>query len=127
MHHRLSVSFLLSTGLLFGGLLVGGCQTVVAGPAVPASVDMSDPQTVSRLKAALAPVVGRANIEFGPNAATQTTTLGVLPPPLGPLETHSTVLPIMFEVVIKDGKCLAVRHDTGAETELKGVTCRPAR
>ncbi|MFP1131605.1 hypothetical protein [Asticcacaulis sp. W401b] len=116
-------------GLLPAGLLCAlglvGCQTMAAGKAVPASVDLSDPQTVSRLKAALAPVIGRANIEFGPSAAAQTTLLGVLPPPLGPLETHSTAVPTVFDVVLKDGKCLAVRHDTGVETELKGVTCRP--
>ncbi|UDF02497.1 hypothetical protein [Asticcacaulis sp. AND118] len=115
---------IMLTGLLCA-LGLGGCQTMAAVKAVPASVDMSHPETVRRLKAALAPVMGRAHIEFGPSAATQTTMLGVLPPPLGPLETHSTAVPTLFDVMIRDGKCLAVRHDTGAETELKGVTCRP--
>jgi len=115
------------TSLIGLGLLTGGCQTMAPAHAVPASVDVSDPQTLSHLKAALAPAVGRANIEFGPSAAARTTTLGVLPPPLGPLETHSTALPILFEVVIKDGKCLAVRRDTGTEVELTGVTCRPVQ
>ncbi|ADU14345.1 hypothetical protein [Asticcacaulis excentricus] len=117
---------LVPAGLLCALGLVG-CQTMAAGKAVPASVDLSDPQTVSRLKSALAPVIGRAHIEFGPSAASQPTMLSVLPPPLGPLETHSTALPAIFDVVIKDGKCLAVRHDTGAETELKDVTCRPVQ
>ncbi|ESQ80333.1 hypothetical protein [Asticcacaulis sp. YBE204] len=101
-------------------LVLSGCQTQAA--AVPARIDLSDPAAHQAVTAALAKSVGRAKINLGP-VDPDGRVITVLPPAPGPLETHSTALPIRFDIVREGGKCYAVRQDTKARVALPNVTC----
>ena len=114
MRHRLAASLIVT-------LALSACQTV-AGTQV-ATVDLGDPNTRAALQAALARAVGRARVELGPSASASTSSVTVLPPPLGPHETHSMALPVPFDIVSEGGRCLAVRRDTKETYDLPGVTC----
>ncbi|ESQ83237.1 hypothetical protein AEAC466_13375 [Asticcacaulis sp. AC466] len=106
---------------------MGGCQSVAAaGPPVPATVDMDDAGTRAAVTAVLAKALGRAHVELGPGASAQTATVSVLPPPLGPYETHSTAMPVLFDIVTAGRACRAVRRDTQAVYDLTGIACTPA-
>lgn len=89
-----------------------------------AVLDSADAETVETLKAALADAVGRANIELGPGDLTQSSTISVLPPPLGEFETHSLAKPTLFDLSKKGKTCLLTRQDTGDVFALEGVSCR---
>ncbi|ESQ91323.1 hypothetical protein ABAC460_07080 [Asticcacaulis sp. AC460] len=102
-------------------LALAACQSTAAVRA-PATVNLDDPATKTAVASALAQAVGKARIELG---ASNGATVTVLPPPLGPYETHSTAQPIRFDIVIEDGECLAVRRDTQQAYALSGVTCHP--
>ncbi|ESQ74244.1 hypothetical protein ABAC402_14860 [Asticcacaulis sp. AC402] len=88
----------------------------------PATVDLGDSDTRAAVTSALAKAVGKARIELG---ASDGAVVTVLPPPLGPHETHSTAQPIRFDIVLEDGQCLAIRRDTQRAWPMPGVTCRP--
>lgn len=109
--------------------LIGGCQTT--GPSQPRESDVmavlqsDDPQTIAALKAVLSDAVGRAQIELGPGDLTRTSTISVLPPPLGPNETRSPATPALFDLVIDRGQCVLVRRDDGAHFAADRVACRP--
>jgi hypothetical protein len=107
--------------LLSFPLALAACQSTAAVRA-PAMVDLNDPATKAAVTSALAQAVDKARIELG---ASDGATVSVLPPPLGPYETHSTAQPIRFDIVSEDGQCLAVRRDTQQTYALPGVTCRP--
>ncbi|EGF91693.1 hypothetical protein ABI_01230 [Asticcacaulis biprosthecium C19] len=111
----------LRSYILILPLALTACQSTAAVRA-PATVDLSDPTTKTAVTSALAQAVGKARIELG---ASDGSTITVLPPPLGPHESHSTAQPIRFDIVIEDGVCLAVRRDTQQAWPLPGVTCRP--
>lgn len=102
-------------------LILSACQTL-AGSQV-ATVDLGDTATRAAVTSALAQAVNRAHVELGPTDADETSVLTVLPPPLSPLETNSTAVPIRFDIVRRGGKCFAVRSDTKAAYELPGVHC----
>ncbi len=104
---------------------LASCQSLPATADVAATINLADPATRSAVTTALAGAVGRAHVELGPTDADDATTLTVLPPPPGPLETHSLALPTRFDIVAHGGQCLAVRHDTGASWPLPGVSCKP--
>lgn len=113
--HTLSALVALS---LIGAL--AGCQSLAA--TGPATVSVDDGQGVSALKTVLAKALNRASVEIGPMEA-NSASVSVLPPPLGPHETHSVALPVVFDIVLKGETCFAVRRDTGVAYELSGVKC----
>lgn len=103
--------------------LVTACTT--AEPAEPATLANSDEVTLSRLKSTLAEVLGRQDIRLGAGDLTEETTITVLPPPPGPLETHSTAVPIPFDIVTDGKACFVVRRETGETFRVKGISCEP--
>ncbi|MBP2157764.1 MULTISPECIES: hypothetical protein [Asticcacaulis] len=115
MRQGLATSLIVMLGL-------SACQTVAGTQA--ATVNLDDPATRQALQSALARAVGRGRIELGPSASANTSSVTVLPPPLGPRETHSMALPVQFDIVSEDGHCLAVRRDTKDIYDLPGVTCQ---
>lgn len=115
MRFRLAASLIVT-------LALSACQTVAGTQA--ATVDLDDPATRQALQSALARAVDRGRVEFGPSTSANTSSVTVLPPPLGPHETHSMALPVQFDIVSEDGRCLAIRRDTREVYDLPGVTCR---
>lgn len=115
MRYRVAASLIVT-------LALSACQTV-AGTQV-ATVNLDDPATRQALQSALAHAMGRAQVELGPSQSAHTSSVSVLPPALGPHETHSMALPIMFDIISENGHCLAIRRDTKEVHHLPGVTCR---
>jgi hypothetical protein len=112
--------------MAIAGALMGGCQSVAAAVApVQATVNMEDGQTRAAVTAVLAKALRRAHVELGAGVSAQTQTVSVLPPPLGPYETHSTAMPVLFDIVKAGGRCRAVRRDTQAVYDLSGIACTP--
>lgn len=107
-------------------LALAGCQTVDAAPAVPAVADLSTSDAVARAQIVLAQALGRGRVELGPHDGARAATLSVLPPPPGARETHYMAIPILFDVVLRDGKCHVIRRDTKQVYDLHGIACRPA-
>lgn len=104
------------------GLCLSSCQT--AGARTPAILENTDETTLSRVKSVLSDAVGRAQIRLGPEDLSTSSTLTVLPPRLGPNETHSVAMPVVFDLMTNGRSCFAVRRDTGADYRLDGVTCK---
>ena len=84
---------------------------------------MSDSETMTELKSALAGAMETASVELGPDDLTQTSAISVLPPGLSPLENNSTAMPVMFDLMKQGDHCYIVKRDTGAEYILHGVAC----
>lgn len=103
-------------------LALSACQTVAGSRS--ASVDLGDPATRQALENALGRAIGRARVALGPSQSDIASTVTVLPPPPGPHETRSMALPVHFDIVVDNGRCLAVRRDTKDVYELPGVDCR---
>lgn len=115
MRHRLATSLIVTLGL-------SACQTVAG--TQPATVNLDDPASRQALESALGHAIGRAGVKLGPSQSANTSSVSVLPPPLGPHETHSMALPVIFDIISENGRCLAVRRDTNDVYDLPGVTCR---
>ncbi|WAC47725.1 hypothetical protein OVA03_13585 [Asticcacaulis sp. SL142] len=117
--------------LALAALVLGlsACQTKAGSSAADrtATVDLSVPEIRAAISAALAKTLNRGRVELGVTASDQTSTVTVLPPPLGPHETHSTAVPIRFDIIRRKGECLAVRADDGSVNALPGVTCEVVR
>ena len=112
----------LLTGLV--ALVLGACQhTVTTSPATLAD---SSADTLSALKSALGGAINRANIELGVGDMTETSTVTVLPPRLTEHETRSPATPIVFDLFVKNGACIAVQQGTDMEVPLPDVPCKPA-
>jgi hypothetical protein len=117
----------LATGLV----ALAGCQsgnnakedTVTAQPAVLAT---ASPENLSALRAQIGTALGRANPDFGPGDLTQTGVLSVLPPRLSDREGNSPALPVIFDLLLIDGACMARNRADGGDIPLPGVSCRPA-
>jgi hypothetical protein len=92
----------------------------------PAEVDLADPEVSASLKVTLGAAVGRAKVELGPQGAGWSSVVTVLPPAPGPYETHSTVMPDPFDIIVSENRCTAIRRSTGDAYELK-VACRSRR
>lgn len=91
----------------------------------PATLAARDAQTLAALKSALGEALGRARIELGP-IDDGGGTVAVLPPPMGSNEDRSTATPIIFDLFVADGRCVARRRDTAdGDVSLPGVACRP--
>lgn len=61
---------------------VGGCAS--APTEVPARLADLDPVAMSKVKQVLGVALNNQRIELGPETSASTTSLSVLPPPLGP-------------------------------------------
>jgi hypothetical protein len=116
-HLRLRIFFLM------GLLGLSACQTLAEG--VPSKLDRPDPKTLNALQVTLAKAMGRKPVLLGPDDLDSSTSLTVLPAPLGPYETRSLATPTVFDIISQDGKCYLKRRDTQKIYVLKGVKCRP--
>lgn len=108
---------------LTGILGLTACQSVAADqPArlIPEAASLND------LKVALSQMMPTGRIDFGPSDPTETSSITVLPPPVGQHETRSTALPVRFDLILRDGNCFVMRHDTGDSRELHKGACVPA-
>jgi hypothetical protein len=116
---------LLPLGLLAAAL---AASAACATPAVErkATLARADEATMQALRAGLARALGRGEAVLGPGDLTQRSEVSVLPPPLGPNETRSLAAPTLFTLVLRGGRCMALRSDTGAAYPLPGVGCKPA-
>ena len=112
--------------VIFCAGLLAACQTVAAA-TTPAVLVNANNMTMTAVRAVLANAVNRATIELGPDDPTRSPVISVLPPRPGALETRSTATPIVFDLVMSDGACFAVRRASGEQFELKNVACRPFR
>jgi hypothetical protein len=109
--------------ILATALGLGACQH--GSGSVPAVLEDGSEDTMAAVKSSLEETVGRTNFEFGVGDPTTAPQIIVLPPPLSPHEDRSPAMPTVFNLVLRDGTCFAVNAETGAETELSGVSCRP--
>ncbi|MEM5518453.1 hypothetical protein WNY37_15965 [Henriciella sp. AS95] len=112
---KLALSTLASLNLLTG------CTT--AQTSQPATLTRSDDATLSRVKSVLAEAMGRQNIRLGAGDLTEETSVTVLPPNLGPLETNSPAIPVPFDIVTDGRHCFVVRRETGEKYRLSDVDC----
>lgn len=115
--------FELSLPCLVAALLcASACQS--APPSEPAVLSADDNETTAAVKAVLARALGVASVTLGPGDPTREPTLVVLPPPLGPLEGRSLARPVLFDIVLRGGRCQLMRRDNGEAYALDGVSCR---
>ncbi|WP_300380184.1 hypothetical protein [Henriciella sp.] len=105
------------------GLGTAACQT--GGERVPATLTSPDEATLASVKEVLSDALGRARIRLGPEDLTASTSLSVLPPPLGPNETRSPAVPTHFDIVTNGSACFLVRQETGESYRLDGISCQP--
>ncbi|MEL6729189.1 MAG: hypothetical protein AAFP81_09115 [Pseudomonadota bacterium] len=112
-----------SVALVLGLVAAAGCQHATE-PTVPAVlVDASD-TTLETLKTQLRTALGKDDYKLGADDLTTESTITMMPPPLGPDETHSPVMPIRLELMLEGDSCYAVRSDTGEKIALDGISCR---
>lgn len=104
--------------------MAGGCQ-LMKQEAVPALLMDDSPDTMGTLTATLAEAVGRASVDLGPGSPAEDSTITVLPPPLGPMETASMAMPTRFTLMKRGDTCMVVHSETGEE-HLLDLPCRPA-
>ena len=112
-----------SIALVLGLVTAAGCQHA-REPAVPAVLSDTSETTVDALKTQLRTAIGKADYKLGPADLADTSTITMMPPPLGPNETHSTAMPIRLDLQLHGETCYAVRSDTGDKIELDGIACR---
>jgi len=103
---------------------LSACQTL-AGAGTQARIAPYDAYAEQVLKSALSSSLHRANIDLGPSDPSASSSITVLPPPVGPYETNSVALPIRFDIVLRDGVCYVVRTKTREAFALKDVMCVP--
>ncbi|MEM8921752.1 MAG: hypothetical protein AAGB25_10285 [Pseudomonadota bacterium] len=89
-----------------------------------AVLDQADKTSLDALRASLADAMELADVTLGPIDLTQTSTISVLPPKLGPHDTRSPALPTQFDLMIEDDDCVVVRRDTGESFAVKDLKCR---
>lgn len=111
--------------LAAGSLAMASACQLTPKDAVPAVLADDSPETMTTLKSTLAEAMGRANIELGAGDPTQSSTISVLPPPLGPMETASTAMPTVFTLMMEGDTCMAVHSETGEKYPMD-LPCRPA-
>ncbi|GAB5459663.1 MAG: hypothetical protein Hens3KO_26930 [Henriciella sp.] len=109
--------------VIIGAVLQAACQ-VSPGVARPAVLLSTDTETMIELKATIGQALGRARIELGPGDLTTTSTVSVLPPPLGEFETHSLAKPVLFNLSKKGRTCRLTHQQTGEVFVLDKVTCQ---
>jgi hypothetical protein len=99
-----------------------GCATH-AGPK-PARLAQTDSTTMTAVRTALSRALGRTRIELGPENLATSTSISVLPPPLGPYDTRSLATPSVFDIRMDGGTCVLVARADGKTYPLTGVRCR---
>lgn len=104
-------------------LALGACQN--ASGQTPAILADDSPKTMAALKAGLSDAMGRTFIELGASDPTKQSTVSVLPLPLRATDDRSLERPTLFDLVLEDGICYAIRHETKDKTPLPNVACRP--
>lgn len=110
--------------LLAGLFAAGGCETAEdARPAVFARFDAAEQEA---LRLIIAEDLGRKPVRFGAGDPTREPRLVVLPPPLGPHETNSPALPIIYDIRMGAEGCFLRREDGDARLPLTSVDCRDA-
>jgi len=108
--------------VLFCAFVSSACQTNAA--TTPGVLTTTDAQAMEKLQSVLADAMNVARVELGPGDLTSQSTISVLPPRLGPGEDRSVAMPVLFDIVLKGGRCFVVRRETGREYALEGVSCR---
>lgn len=109
--------------VIIGAGAQAACQ-MTSGAARPAVLLSTDAETMDEVKATLGRALGRARIELGPGDLTKTSTVSVLPPPLGEFETHSLAKPVLFDLSKKGKACRLTHQQTGEIFVLNSVTCK---
>ena len=110
--------------VLIGAFWLGACQ--MTETPTPAVLSASTDEVMADIKQVLADAMGVANVDIGPGDLTQSSAISVLPPQLGPMEDHSPVVPVQFDLMMQGAKCFLSRRDTGETYPLDGVNCRTA-
>jgi hypothetical protein len=100
--------------------LLSACASMSA--AVPARLASIDPTTMDKIANTLRQATSVRNLTLGPQAP-EATTITVLPPPLGPYETHSVAVPEIYDIKKRNGVCTLVRRSTGVAVALADVAC----
>lgn len=115
--------FIVWTIAAMSVLASGGCAS--QNPPIPARLERVDAPTLERVRAVLATAVGRPQIELGPEDLAISSTITVLPRPLGPYDTRSPELPKIFDIKLIEGQCQLVAQSDGKMYPLAGVGCQP--
>lgn len=92
----------------------------------PAVLTDASPETMIRLRDALATALGRSTVTLGAGDVTATPEVVVLPPAVTPLEGNSTAMPVVFDIILQDGDCYVRRRGTQDLVPVTDVTCNPA-
>ncbi len=108
--------------ILIGALMTSACQSYQT--RTYAVLVTADSQTMAAVKSVLARAMNTASVDIGPGDLTKTSVISVLPPRPGLHEDRSTVMPTLFDIIIKGSTCFVVRRDTGDEHVLSGIACR---
>jgi hypothetical protein len=119
----MSGKFIVWTMAAMSVLTSAGC--VSQNLRMPARLDRVDAPTLERVRAVLANAVGRPQVELGPEDLAISSTISVLPRPLGPHDTRSPELPKIFDIKIIEGQCQLVAQSDGKMYPLEGVGCKP--
>lgn len=114
-----------SVALILGLVMVTGCKHATESVLPAVLIDGSETM-LGALNEQLAKAIGKTDYQLGSADLTQSSTITMMPPPLGPNETHSLAMPIRFELMLDGETCYAIRSDTGAKIMLEGITCRAA-
>jgi hypothetical protein len=98
-----------------------GCATP-SGPQ-PARLATTDAATMTAVRNVLATALGRTRFELGPEDMATSTIVSVLPPPLGPYDTRSSAVPVIFDIKKDATGCTLVAREGGKSYPLTGVEC----
>ena len=114
-----------TAALMIGIMAMAGCQHANES-AVPAELTDASDETLKALHSQLVVAMDKADYKLRSTDLTTNSTVTLIPPPLGPNETHSTAMPIQLDLMLDGETCFAVRADTDQRIELVGVTCQAA-
>ena len=104
-------------------IMCAACQSQTT-MGVPATLSDASDATLESLKQQIAEFAGLDDVRLRSEDFTSSSTVTAVPAPLGPLETHSTAVPIRFDLVLDGETCFAVRRDTKEKTALIDISCR---
>jgi hypothetical protein len=104
-------------------LFSAGCAT--ADTPQQARLTSPDAQSMTKVRAVLATIIGRTRFELGPEDLTTSSTITVLPPPLGPMDTRSMAVPMVFDIIMIGQSCALVERDTKRTYPMDSVACTP--
>lgn len=105
---------------------LAACQAATLTAPQPAVLTEVTPAAMETMTSVLARAVGRARVELGPSDLTQQSAIPVLPPPPGTHENRSLAMPVIFDLVIREGRCFVKEREGNRMHALPGVACRPA-